>query len=197
MAETPINPPQPALRADARRNEDAILAAARIVFSEQGVDAPVRAIATRAGVGVGTLYRRFPKRSDIIVAVFRREVDTCAATAGALAASHPPLAALTLWLLRYGEFIGAKRGLAEALHSGDPAYDELPGYFREKFEPALAALLASAAGNGDIHCDIAPYDLLRAIGNLATASGADGAEHAQTMIRLLIDGLRFNAPARA
>ncbi|WP_290891868.1 TetR/AcrR family transcriptional regulator, partial [Hoeflea sp.] len=133
------------IRADAQRNEDAVLEAAKEVFAASGVDAPVREIAARAGVGVGTLYRRFPNRSDLVAAVFRREVDACAAEAASLAAAHPPGEALGLWLRRYTRFIATKKGLAAALHSGDQAFDALPAYFRAHFEPALAALLEAPA----------------------------------------------------
>lgn len=181
------------VRADARRNEDAVLEAAKAVFFSCGVDAPVREIAAQAGVGVGTLYRRFPKRSDLVAAVFRREVDACAAEAPMLAATKPPGEALTLWLKRYMEFIATKRGLAAALHSGDPAFDTLPAYFQSNFEPALASLLDAAAAAGEIRADIEPYDLLRAIGNLAVGTGVDPAGHTQRMVALLIDGLKYGA----
>ena len=95
------------LRADAQRNEDLLLTVAKEVFATEGVDAPVREIAARAGVGVGTLYRRFPKRSDLVAAVFRQEVDACAAEATALAAVHPPGEALARWLRRYAGFLAA------------------------------------------------------------------------------------------
>lgn len=185
--------PKKSVRADARRNEDAILEAAKAIFSVLGVDAPVRKIAIQAGVGVGTVYRRFPKRSDLVVAVFRREVDACVAEADVMVSEFPPGEALALWLKRYTEFISTKRGLAAALHSEDPAYKTLPDYFRANFEPALASLLAAASAAGEVRGDIEPYDLLRAIGNLSIASGADGAEHAQNMVNLLIDGLRYGA----
>lgn len=181
------------VRADARRNEDAVLEAAKDVFKTSGVDAPVREIAAKAGVGVGTLYRRFPKRSDLVAAVFRREVDACAAEATALAAAHPPGEALVRWLKKYTEFIATKKGLAAALHSGDQAFETLTAYFRANFEPALASLLDAAAAAGEVCGDIAPYDLLRAIGNLSTASGKDGTAHTQRMVDLLIDGLRSGA----
>jgi AcrR family transcriptional regulator len=185
--------PRRGVRADAKRNEDAILDAAKHLFVVSGVDAPVRQIAERAGVGVGTLYRRFPQRSDLVAAVFRREVDACAAEGPMLASKFPPGEALAHWLKRYTGFIAAKRGLAAALHSGDPAYEALPDYFRAKFEPVLAALLTVAAQAGEIRGDVAPYDLLRAVGNLSTVSGEDGAAHADRMVGLLIDGLRFGA----
>ena len=111
------------LRADAQRNIDALLQAAMAVFATSGVDAPVREIAEKAGVGIGTVYRHFPQRSDLIVAVFRREIDACADAAPVLAAEHEPGEALARWMQRYVDFIAAKRGLAAALHSGDPAFD--------------------------------------------------------------------------
>jgi AcrR family transcriptional regulator len=181
------------VRADARRNEDAVLEAAKAVFMTSGVDAPVREIAAQAGVGVGTLYRRFPKRSDLVAAVFRREVDSCAAEAPALAAQRPSGDALKTWLKRYADFIATKRGLAAALHSGDPAFDALPGYFRDRFEPALGGLLAAAAAEGEVRTGVDPYDLLRAVGNLSVTSGADGRDHTQRMVDLLFDGLRYSA----
>src|ERR1700722_18375660 len=109
------------LRADAQRNIDSLLEAAKTVFATAGVDAPPKQIADLAGVGVGTLYRHFPQRSDLVKAVFQREVDACADAAPALAAANEPGAALEQWLRRYTEFVGTKRGLAAALHSGDPA----------------------------------------------------------------------------
>lgn len=185
--------PKRRVRADARRNEDAVLEAAKAVFTESGVDATVREIAARAGVGMGTLYRRFPTRSDLIAAVFRREVDACAAEATTLAADHPPGEALARWLKRYSVFLGTKKGLATALHSADPAFGALPAYFRARFEPALGSLLAAAAAANEGRDDIEPYDLLRAIGNLSVASGDEGAAHTARMLDLLIDGLRHGS----
>ncbi|MEM7683178.1 MAG: TetR/AcrR family transcriptional regulator [Pseudomonadota bacterium] len=182
------------VRADAQRSTDALLEAAKGVFAASGVDAPVREVAERAGVGIGTVYRNFPTRADLVAAVFRREVDACAAEAGKLADAHPPLEAMSRWLHRYTQFIAAKKGLATALQSGDPAFATLPDYFRENFEPALASLLGEAATAGAIKGDVAPYDLLRAIGNLAVASGEDGPAHIERMVDLLINGLRYSAP---
>ncbi len=185
------------VRADARRNEDAVLEAAKQVFATSGVDAPAREIAARAGVGVGTLYRRFPKRSDLVAGVFRREVDACAAEAGALLAEHPPGEALARWLKRYAGFLATKKGLAAALHSGDPAFGALPDHFRASFEPALASLLEAAAAAGEVRGDVAPYDLLRGIGNQSATTGEDGAAHVARMLDLLVDGLRLGTAAAA
>jgi AcrR family transcriptional regulator len=179
------------MRADAQRNIDAVREAAKAVFAVSGVDAPVREIATRAGVGVGPIYRHFPQRSDLVVAVFQHEVDACAQAAPALAAEHEPGEALASWLRRFTRFVATKRGLAAALHSGDPAFDALPGYFDQHLRPALASLLKSAAAAGEVRADADPNDLLRAVANLSQAAGGDGSAHAERMVDLLIDGLRY------
>ncbi len=187
------------VRADAQRSIDALLTAAADIFASSGVDAPVRQITAKAGVGAGTLYRHFPQRSDLIAAVFRHEVDACAAAAPSLAAQHEPVEALAQWLQRFAGFIATKRGLSAALHSGDPAYDSLPSYFQQRFVPVLGALLATAATSGEIRSDADPEDLLRAIGNLTLPAQEDDTGHTQRMIALLVDGLRYGAhtqPAR-
>ncbi|WP_299701136.1 TetR/AcrR family transcriptional regulator [uncultured Tateyamaria sp.] len=189
----PTKPREKRVRADAQRSTDALLEAAKSVFATSGVDAPVREVAEKAGVGIGTVYRNFPQRSDLIAGVFRREVDACVAEAEKLSGAHFPLDALSRWLHRYTLFITTKKGLASALHSGDPAFATLPEYFRKNFEPALTALLERATDAGDINGDVEPYDLLRAIGNLSVASGEDGADHIRRMVDLMIRGLRFGS----
>jgi AcrR family transcriptional regulator len=183
------------VRADAQRNVDALLEAAKAVFATSGVHAPVREIAAKAGVGVGTVYRHFPQRSDLVVAVFRHEVDACAGAAPALAAEYGPSEALARWLHRYTGFLAAKRGLAEALHSGDPAFDPLPAYFDQHLRPVLAALLDSAVAAGEVRPGVDPDDLLTAVRNLSLPARDDPNGHTQRMVGLLIDGLRYGAPA--
>jgi AcrR family transcriptional regulator len=181
------------LRADAQRNLDALLTAAMAVFARSGVDAPTREIAEEAGVGVGTLYRHFPGRSDLIVAVYRHEVDACADAAASLAAQHAPGEALRLWIERYTDFVGAKRGLAAALNSGDPAYNVLPGYFGTRLRPAVEALLAAATRAGDVRADIEASDLLFGVASLTAASRTRDPAQTRRMIALFLDGLRFGA----
>jgi AcrR family transcriptional regulator len=188
-------PPARRVRADARRNTDALLEAAAAVFATSGVDAPVREVATKAGVGVGTVYRHFPKRSDLVAAVFRHSVDSCADAAPVLAAEHPPGEALARWLQRYTDFIATKRGLAAALHSGDPAFDALPAYFDQRFRPALGSLLEAAVAAGEVRDDVEPGDLLRAVANLCLAGHDVGPDHARRMVDLLVDGLRYGVGA--
>jgi AcrR family transcriptional regulator len=180
-------------RADAQRNMDSLLEAAKKAFGTSGVDAPAKEIADLAGVGVGTLYRHFPQRSDLVKAVFQREVDACADAAPALAAAHEPGSALEKWLHRYTEFLATKRGLAAALHSGDPAFDALPGYFLQRLGPTLGSLLDAAAAAGEIRADIGPEDLLYAVANLCLPVSDEGPAYSRRMVALLIDGLRHGA----
>jgi AcrR family transcriptional regulator len=181
------------VRADAQRNIATVVEAAKAVFADSGVDAPVREIASRAGVGVGTLYRHFPQRSDLVVAVFRHEIDACAGAASALAAKHEPGEALARWLRRYTKLIATKRGLAAALHSGDPAFDALPAYFDQRLRPALQSLLESATAAGEVRANVKPDDLLHAVANLCLPADAERSGHAHRMVDLLIDGLRYGA----
>jgi AcrR family transcriptional regulator len=185
------------VRADAQRNIDVLLEAAKEVFATSGVDAPVREIAIRAGVGVGTFYRHFPRRFELVAAVFRREVDACAAAASTLALKHAPGEALSRWLWRYTSFIATKRGLAAALHSGDPAFESLPAYFQQHLGPALQSLLSAAVLAGEIRAGVQANDLLRAVSNLCVPDTEDSVGHSERMIALLLDGLRFGARAPA
>jgi AcrR family transcriptional regulator len=184
------------LRADARRNIDALLDAAKAVFATSGVDAPAKEIADLAGVGVGTLYRHFPQRSDLVTAVFERGVDACADAAPALLAAREPGVALAMWLQRYTEFVATKRGLATALHSGDPAFDGLPGYFLRRLEPALGSLLQAATASGEIRADVSPRSLLYAVASLCLPVPGEGVAYSQRMVALLLDGLRYGAGPR-
>jgi AcrR family transcriptional regulator len=181
------------LRADAQRNSGSLLEAAKTVFATTGVDAPAKEIADLAGVGVGTFYRHFPQRSDLVKAVFQHEVDACADAAPALAAAHAPGTALALWLHRYTEFLATKRGLASALHSGDPAYSALPGYFMQRLGPALGSLLEAATASGEIRAGTDAKDLLHAVANLCQPVADEGLAYSQRMVALLTDGLRYGA----
>ena len=181
------------VRADARRNLDALLTAAMAVFAESGVDAPVREIAERAGVGVGTVYRHFPQRSDLIVAVLKGQFDACADDAAKLAAEFAPDEALDRWIGRYVELMSTKRGFAAALHSGDPAYHGLRDYFMQRMEPAMRGLLERAAETGAIRGGVNAWDFLQAVATLSHGRDGEQAESARGMVRLLVDGLRYNS----
>jgi len=171
------------VRADARRNVEALVQAARRMFEAEGVDAPMRQIADAAGVGVGTLYRHFPRRADLIVAVFRHEVEACAEAAALLAAAHPPAEALRLWVDRYVALIAAKRGLAGALHGDEAAYEGLPAWFEARLSPALDGLLRKAGGRGGA------ADLLWAIASLCVPPRHGDTARSGRMIALLLEAV--------
>lgn len=181
------------VRADAQRNIDALLQAALSVFATSGVDAPVREIAEKAGVGIGTVYRHFPQRADLVAAVFRREIDACADSAPILAAEYAPAEALSKWMQRYAAFIATKRGLASALHSGNPAFDPLPAYFQQRLLPAFRTLLDAAVAAGEVRTDVDADDLLSAVANLTKQTDDGSASYTQRMVALLVDGLRYGA----
>lgn len=193
--ETATAPPDgPAtLRADARRNVEALLRAAVAVFAEVGVDAPMRTIAARAGVGVGTLYRHFPQRSDLIQAVIRHEVDAYVAAAATLAATSAPGEALAAWMERLVDLAITKRGLGPALHSGDPAYQALPEWVLGQLTPALQRLLDAAAAAGVVRADADARDVLLAGLRLAASASDGDVPQARRMVALLVDGLRYGS----
>jgi AcrR family transcriptional regulator len=177
-------------RADARRNEQTLLAAAAAVFVAAGVQAPVREIAAAAGVGMGTIYRHFPTRADLIIAVYRHQVDACAEAGPALLASGTPHAALTQWIDLFVDFLITKHGLAAALQSDKARFETLHAYFLDRLVPVCAQLLDAAADAGEIRPGMDAYALLRAVGSLcAGADDSDARYDARRMAHLLIAGL--------
>ena len=186
--------PIQALRADAQRNHDALVVAAASVFAAVGVDAPIKDIADRAGVGVGTFYRRFPTRADLIVAVYHQQVDRCVEASATLAAQHPPFEALTRWIDRFLDLVVAKRGLAAALQSEAPGYATLRAAFEARLVPALAGLMA-AAGD-EIDTEISAAELWRAVALLCAPATPENFAEARRMVALLVNGLRVGGPHR-
>jgi AcrR family transcriptional regulator len=178
-------------RADARRNAEALVTAAAAAFAAAGVEAPVRDIAARAGVGVGTIYRHFPTRADLIVAVYRHQVDACAAAGPTLLARNAsPYDALTQWIDLFVTFLDTKHGLARAMQSDDAGFATLHSYFIDRLMPACAALLAAAVAAGEIRSDIDAYELLRGVGNLCIGAGPGAGYDARRLVGLVVAGLR-------
>ncbi|MFC0006760.1 TetR/AcrR family transcriptional regulator [Micromonospora siamensis] len=183
--------PAPRKRADARRNERALLDAAAAAFVASGVDVPVRDIAVRAGVGVGTIYRHFPTRADLIVAVYRHQIEACADAAPALLAdSDTPHAALARWIDLFVDFLVTKHGLAAALQSDDAAFQTLHAYFLDRLVPVCDHLLDAAVAADEIRPDLDAYGLLRGVGNLCIGAGNDPRYDARRLVDLLVTGLR-------
>jgi AcrR family transcriptional regulator len=182
----------PRKRADARRNEQTLLDAAAAEFVASGVDVPVRDIAGRAGVGVGTIYRHFPTRADLIVAVYRHQVEACAQAGPALlASSSTPHAALASWINLFVDFLVTKHGLAAALQSDDAAFETLHGYFLDRLVPVCAQLLDAAAAAGQIVPGLDAYELMLGVGNLCIGADHNARYDARRMVGLLVAGLRL------
>jgi len=185
-------PAAPRKRADARRNEATLLDAAAALFVESGVNAPVRDIAAKAGVGVGTIYRHFPTRADLIVAVYRHQVEVCAEAGPALlAGSDPPYQALARWIGMFVDFLVTKHGLAEVLRSDAAAFQTLHAYFIDRLVPVCGQLLEAAAAAGEIRPGLDPYELLRGVGSLCAGAGRDPRYNPRHLVELLIAGLRI------
>ncbi|MBM0233294.1 TetR/AcrR family transcriptional regulator [Micromonospora sp. STR1_7] len=177
-------------RADAVRNQQALLAAAAAVFVTSGVEAPIREIAARAGVGIGTIYRHFPTRADLVVAVYRHQVEACAAAGPALLASvDSPFAALQQWVDLFIDFLVTKHGLANALRSDTGGFDALHTYFLDHLVPVCAQLLDAAVDAGEITPGTGALELMRGIGNLCIGGDTDPRYDPRRLVALLLRGL--------
>jgi AcrR family transcriptional regulator len=177
-------------RSDAQRNVVALLDAAKSVFASSGVDAPAKEITDRAGVGVGTLYRHFPRRSDLIVAVMQHEIDECIEAAEEFGSRLRPWEALLAWIDRFTELVGTKIGLAAAMHSGDPAYDDLPQHLLDQLVPAGETLLTAAIAGNLARDDVSAREVLTTIALISQPVRGEHPTFNHRMVRIFIDGLR-------
>jgi AcrR family transcriptional regulator len=182
---------RPTLRIDAQRNRERILEVAKEAFTRWGADTSLDDIAKQSGVGPGTLYRHFPTREDLLVAVYRTEMEKLAAAEKKFAATMPPIEALRGWLLLFVDAVAAKQIIAPALNTlvGDP---------KKVFEASHAqiwevirALVKRAIKSGDIRKDLDPIDLLRAlIGVANVATSPDWQQSARRLVDILVIGSR-------
>jgi AcrR family transcriptional regulator len=181
-------------RADAVRNQQALLTAAAEVFTASGVNAPIRQIAARAGVGLATIYRHFPTRADLVTAVYHHQIEACAQAGPALLAStDTPLAALRQWVDLFVDFLVTKHGLADALQSDRASFATLHAHFLDRLLPVAAQLLDAAVEAGEIRPGTQPYELMRGIGNLCIGRDDDSDYDPRRLIDLLLRGLRSEA----
>jgi AcrR family transcriptional regulator len=181
-------PPPPTPRADAQRNRDRILDTAREAFTADP-DTSLNVIAKRAGVGAGTLYRHFPTREDLILTLYRHDVEQLSATVEQLLTSHAPPEALRLWALRLTEYIRIKHGLGDALSTAaareaiDATYAPVLG--------AIRRLLDAGADSGEFRAGLDENDVLLLMGCLwRVAPGPAGQAQAQRLADTVIDALR-------
>jgi AcrR family transcriptional regulator len=187
MAETEQRRP----RADSRRNRARLLAAASKLFVERGPDAPFIDIAKEAGVGVGTIYRHFPTREELIEAAYRSELEAVCDAAAELLEALPPEQALRAWMDRFIDYMTTKIGLGDAIRAVVAAGGNPFAHSRELLDQALGTLLATTSAAGQTRPEVDPDDVLMSLSGIAMAVGATN-EHAQAtrMVDLLFEGLR-------
>jgi AcrR family transcriptional regulator len=180
-------------RSDAVRNRERVLEAAKAVFSAGGADASLEAVAKRAGVGIGTLYRHFPTREALFEAVYRREVDQLSELAEQLKSAPAPVDALRRWMRSNVELVATKKGMISALALVVQGPSELYAYSFDRLTKAIGTLLDRAVAAGEIRADLSPEDLLRALIGMCYLHDQPGWQ--TTVLRLMdvfIDGLRVH-----
>lgn len=179
------------VRADARRNRDRLLAAARSAFAASPEDVPLDAIAREAGVGIGTLYRHFPTREALVEAIYSAELDEVVASAPALLAELEPAAALRAWMSRYAEFFRIKRGMSDTLRAGWASGSIATPMTRERITAAIAMMLSGGAKAGSLRSDVEPEAVtLMLLGVFLATTAGDSAERVDQLLDLVVDALR-------
>jgi AcrR family transcriptional regulator len=187
--------PQPdrPLRADARQNHERLLAVAAEAFARDGAGASLKGIAAQAGVGIGTLYRRFPTRETLVEAVYRSEVSRLCAAADELLGRMAPLAALRAWMTEFIDFMARKHGMADALRVVLMS-DEDRMHTRGLLRDAIGALLAAGVEAGTVRAGLDPHDVLMGLGGVALITesdeGADQRPLAGRLLDLLVNGVQ-------
>jgi AcrR family transcriptional regulator len=178
------------MRADAKENHDRVLEVAARAFAREGTGTSLKAIAREAGVGIGTVYRRFPTREALVEAVYRQEVDRLCASAAELAGQQPGAVALRAWMEAFVDFMGAKRGLGETLRAVLTSDDDKQ-QTRDQLRAAIAVLLAAGEADGGIRAGIEPNDLLLALGGITLIAAEEWQRDlASRLLDLLLDGVR-------
>ena len=181
-------------RADAVRNRERVLEAAKAVFSAGGPDASLEAVARRAGVGIGTLYRHFPTRESLFEAVYRLEVQQLGELAEQLKSEAAPVDALRRWLRSNVEFVATKKGMSAALALAVQGSSELSAYSFDRLTKAVGALLDRAVATGEIRSDISPEDVLRTLVGMCYMHDQPGWQRSVLrMVDVFVDGLRVQS----
>ena len=184
-------------RADAVRNRERVLEAAKAVFSAGGPDASLEAVARRAGVGIGTLYRHFPTREALFEAVYRREVEHLSELAEQLKAAKDPVDALRRWLHSAVEFVATKKGMVATLALAVQSGSELHAFSFDRLTKAIGSLLDHAIAAGAMRADISPEDLLRAFFGMCYMHDQPGWQSSVLrMLDVFVDGLRVRPPGK-
>ncbi|UQD77188.1 TetR/AcrR family transcriptional regulator [Bradyrhizobium japonicum] len=185
-------------RADAVRNRERVLEAAKVVFNAGGPEASLEAVAKRAGVGIGTLYRHFPTREDLFEAVYRREVEQLSELAEQLKNAKDPVDALRRWLRSNVEFVATKKGMSAALALTFQSSSELAAFSMDRLTRAIGSLLDRAVAAGQMRGDVSPEDLLRALVGMCYMHDQPGWQSSVLrMLDVFVDGLRVQPAGKA
>jgi AcrR family transcriptional regulator len=184
-----VSDPARPMRADARRNYERLVAAARDVFNQQGGEASMDAIAKEAGVGVGTLYRHFPKRIDVVEAVYKTDVDGLQVTAQDVVATMEPWPALVAWLEAFVQYASTKRNFLTELHEAFEKSPELKVASRERIVGALTTVLERAQEAGVVRRDIDGPDLMQLLGSMCMSVTLTK-DQSKRLLLMILDGLR-------
>jgi AcrR family transcriptional regulator len=184
-------PDRRALRSDARQNYDRLLEAAARAFAREGADTSLKAIAKEAEVGIGTLYRRFPTRDDLIEATYRDQTARLCQRSAELVAELPAGEALRRWMDCFVDYMNTKRGMAEALPGILAAREGLRRGSRELLRDALRTLLDAGLADGSLRPGVPAEDVMMALGGITLISGHEhDPELASRLLDLLMEGMR-------
>jgi AcrR family transcriptional regulator len=184
-------------RADALRNRDRLLEAAKTVFSAGGPDASLEAVARTAGVGIGTLYRHFPTREALFEAVYRHEVQQLAELAEQLKKDTRPIEALRQWMRSIVKFVATKRGMSTALAFAIAKDSDLVSDSSDRLTRAIGLLLEQAVAAGEVRSDVSSEDLLRAIVGMCYTHDQPGwQKNVLRLVDIFVDGLRNRGATR-
>jgi AcrR family transcriptional regulator len=177
------------MRADAKRNYERLVTAARDVFAREGGGASMEAIAKEAGVGVGTLYRHFPRRIDVVEAVYREDVDELVTVAQSVIANGEPWPALVAWLEAFVRYARGKKRFLNELHEAFEKNPELQVASRERIVGALGIVLSPAQEAGVVRTDIDAADLMQLLGAMCMSATLTPDQSARLLL-MIEDGLR-------
>ncbi|MDE9365358.1 TetR/AcrR family transcriptional regulator [Luteipulveratus sp. YIM 133132] len=186
------------MRADAARNRDKLLRVATQAFIDRGAEASLDQIARDAGVGIGTLYRHFPTREDLVMAVYARQIDSLRERSQQLLAEYEPAEALHQWMLGFVDFYAVKNGMVTLLRSMMQASPDAFAEARASMRESAERVLRPAAEAGAIRSDVGAEEVLRALGGICLAGpNPSSSDATRTLVDLVFDGLRYGAPSRA
>jgi AcrR family transcriptional regulator len=180
------------MRADARRNYERLVTAARAVFTRDGGGASMEAIAREAGVGTGTLYRHFPSRLDVVEAVYRTDVDNLIQTAERVTSELQPWPALVAFLEAFVRYAQGKRTFLNELHE---AFEKNPDFRPEmlgRIQGAMQLVMGRAQDAGLVRADVTGADLMQLVGPMCSNASLSG-EQSERLLTVILDGLRETA----